>query len=182
MFQTFCDVCVKMRMDETWAYGIAQHTLIPRDSVLHLILLPTSKWVGLPFYPPTVHSRYEINTWLYSDHYLKHMKMPDQQEMHCPPIVWNHPTNLMSSFCITACGKLGQCKYKALGNIQKTSCDPLRNIYGRPSLLSCPNQLLYSGVLISPITPKGCVAHLCWSHSPASLCGTQVTTSNQSGN
>ena len=55
---------------------------------------------------------------------------------------------------LTEGGNLCQRQYKALANIYDTSCDPLTIFSGRPSLLSCPSQPSFVGMLISPIGPK----------------------------
>ena len=82
--------------------------------------------------------------------------------IHCPPIEWSHPTCTIV-FCITVGGNLCQCQYKAPDNTWKISCDPWTNFYGRSSLLSCPSQPSFVGVLISPTTPKAvwrtCAGH-----------------------
>ena len=63
-------------------------------------------------------------------------------------------TLLVPPFCLTEGGNLCQRQYKALANIYNTSCDPLTIFSGRPSLLSCPSQPSFVGMLISPIGPK----------------------------
>ena len=95
---------------------------------------------------------------------------------HSHQILLYEITLLVPPFCLTAGGSLSQCQYKTPGNIQKTSRDPLTNIYGWPSLLSCPGQPSSSGMLISPIAPKGSVTHLCWSRLVVSRHCMQVTS------
>ena len=86
----------------------------------------------------------------------------------------------MSLFFFTAGGNLCQRQYKAPDN-WKTSCDPLTNFYGRPSLWPVPLNLLSRNAGF-PSYPKGRVAHLCRSHSVVSRRCTSITICNQSDN
>ena len=65
-------------------------------------------------------------------------------------------TILVPPVCFTAGGNLCQCQYKASNYIWRTSRDPLTNLYGRPSLLSCPNPPSILGVLISHLSQWQC--------------------------
>ena len=65
-------------------------------------------------------------------------------------------TILVPPVCFTAGGNLCQCQYKASNYIWRTSRDPLTNLYGRPSLLSCPNPPSFLGVVISHLSQWQC--------------------------
>ena len=59
--------------------------------------------------------------------------------MHCHQLYGT--ILLLPLYCPTAVGYLYQCKHKAPDNIWKTTCNALRNLYGRPSLCSDPISL-----------------------------------------
>ena len=70
-------------------------------------------------------------------------------------------------FCLAAGRNLCQCQYKSPGDIQKTSLDPLTNVYGQSSFLSSPDRSSFSEVLISPVAPKA-TWRICFDHIPLS--------------
>ena len=81
--------------------------------------------------------------------------------MHCHQLYGT--ILLLPLYCPTAVGYLYQCKYKAPDKIWKTTCNALRNLYGRPSLCSDPISLLSGWEMINPMASKArwriCVAH-----------------------
>ena len=87
-------------------------------------------------------------------------------------------TLLVAQFCHTTGENLCQYKYKAPENIQKTSRHRLKVLFSTISLVQ-PRSGCFIEIL--PISPKGNVAHLCWSHSFVSSRCMQII-SNQSGN
>ena len=110
------------------------------------------------------HTTNKLNTkWKYKamvqNHWIQcRTKMTMKWLVHIVAYTTGHSCNNPPGGHRTRRGRpCSKCQYKAPGNISKISRDYLTNVCGRPSLLSCPGQPSFSGVLISPIALKGSV-------------------------
>ena len=86
-------------------------------------------------------------------------------------------TLLVPPLCLTDCGNLCQCHDKALGNVQKTSREPMKNFLWSTITYVQPQPAFFLGS-----APKA-VWHICVDHYLAvSRRCMQITISNQNGN
>ena len=79
--------------------------------------------------------------------------------LHCPPIVWNHPTS--ATVLLRSCWKSMSMSISGPVNIWVTSRDPVTNFYGPSSPMSCmssPSQPSFSGLSMSPMHQRQCGA------------------------